>query len=89
MLVRIFRDNYLNQLIENEFNGTVKIITGIRRCGKSYLLFEHIKYRDPSVLYEYINSRIDSKNNYYILIDKIQHVPNFYEIVNSFTKKLI
>ncbi len=35
----IQRDRYLNQLIEGRENGLVKVITGIRRCGKSYLLF--------------------------------------------------
>lgn len=35
----IGRDNYLNQLIEKKENGLIKVITGIRRCGKSYLLF--------------------------------------------------
>lgn len=32
------RDKYLNQLIESKENGFPKVITGIRRCGKSYLL---------------------------------------------------
>jgi predicted AAA+ superfamily ATPase len=36
----INRDTYLNQLIERKENGQIKVITGIRRCGKSYLLFE-------------------------------------------------
>ena len=36
----IKRDIYLNQLIAGKGNGLIKIITGIRRCGKSYLLFE-------------------------------------------------
>lgn len=35
----IKRDVYLNQLIDRKENGLIKIITGIRRCGKSYLLF--------------------------------------------------
>ena len=38
--MEIKRDQYLNQLIRKKDNGRVKIITGIRRCGKSYLLFE-------------------------------------------------
>lgn len=36
----INRDLYLNQLINRKENGLIKIITGIRRCGKSYLLFK-------------------------------------------------
>lgn len=36
--MRIKRDNYLQQLISYRFDGLVKVITGIRRCGKSYLL---------------------------------------------------
>ena len=36
----IQRDRYLQKLIHRRENGMVKVITGIRRCGKSYLLFE-------------------------------------------------
>ncbi|HAL74602.1 MAG TPA: ATPase, partial [Clostridiales bacterium] len=36
--MEIKRDRYLNQLIKYQWNGQVKAITGIRRCGKSYLL---------------------------------------------------
>lgn len=39
-MIEIKRDRYLNQLIEKQGNGAVKIVTGVRRCGKSYLLFE-------------------------------------------------
>ncbi len=39
----IKRDDYLKQLIAKRDNGRIKIITGIRRCGKSYLLFELYK----------------------------------------------
>lgn len=39
-MTEIKRDLYLNQLIEKQGNGMVKIITGIKGCGKSYLLFE-------------------------------------------------
>ena len=35
----IKRDLYLNKLIERKENDMIKVITGIRRCGKSYLLF--------------------------------------------------
>ena len=37
--MEIARDYYLQQLIEKKDNGRVKIVTGIRRCGKSYLVF--------------------------------------------------
>lgn len=43
-LMRIKRDRYLNKLIAKKENGLIKVITGIRRCGKSFLLFE--LYRD-------------------------------------------
>ena len=38
MAKEIKRDYYLEQLIKREGNGLIKIVTGIRRCGKSYLL---------------------------------------------------
>ena len=39
----IERNQYLNELIKKKDNGRIKIITGIRRCGKSYLLFKLYK----------------------------------------------
>lgn len=44
----INRDRYLNKLIAKKENGLIKVITGIRRCGKSFLLFE--------LYHEYLNS---------------------------------
>ena len=37
--MKIKRDIYLDRLIRREKNGLIKIVTGVRRCGKSYLLF--------------------------------------------------
>ena len=37
--MRIARDRYLERIIRKKHNGSVKVITGVRRCGKSYLLF--------------------------------------------------
>jgi len=37
--MEVRRDRYLNRLIKRKWNGSVKVITGVRRCGKSYLLF--------------------------------------------------
>lgn len=42
--MEILRNRYLNKLLNRKENGLVKVVTGIRRCGKSYLLF-HL-YRD-------------------------------------------
>lgn len=46
--MNIKRDRYLNKLINKKCNGLIKIVTGIRRCGKSYLLF--------NLYHEYLNS---------------------------------
>ena len=45
----IKRDSYLNRMIHHMWNGEVKVITGIRRCGKSVLLFD--------LFYEYLLSQ--------------------------------
>lgn len=59
----IKRDYYLNRLISKKENGLIKIITGIRRCGKSYLLFELYK--------NYLNSiGIDDTHIIQIQLDK-------------------
>lgn len=103
------RNQYLQQLISAEDNGMIKIITGIRRCGKSYLLFniykqnlisrgiptDHIvevnledrrnkNLRDPDTLLEYIDSRIKDGGKYFILLDEIQLVPEFEDVLNSY-----
>ncbi len=39
----IKRDKYLNDLVNRMHNGMIKVVTGIRRCGKSYLLFNIFK----------------------------------------------
>ena len=45
--MEIQRNRYLKQLIECQWDGQVKIVTGIRRCGKSYLL-KHL-FRNTSI----------------------------------------
>jgi len=103
------RKQYLNQLTSAEGNGMIKIITGIRRCGKSFLLFniykqhllangipaDHIievnledrrnkELRNPDALLEHIDSKIKDSNKYYILLDEIQLVPEFEDVLNSY-----
>lgn len=104
----IKRDKYLNDLINRMHNGMVKVITGIRRCGKSYLLFHifqnyllkqdipasHIiaieldqrknrKYREPDTILDYIESLITDNAPYYILLDEVQMLQDFEEVLNS------
>ncbi len=106
------RPIYLNELIRKQHNGMVKIITGVRRCGKSYLLFnlflnylkqqsisdDHIismamddienkKYRTSERLYYYIKEKILDDGMYYVLLDEVQLVEDFEEVLNSLLKK--
>lgn len=103
------RSSYLKYLISCEGNGMIKIITGIRRCGKSFLLFtlykqhllergvkaDHIievnledrrnkKLRDPDALLEYVDSKMTDDGMYYILLDEVQLVPEFEDVLNSY-----
>lgn len=104
----IVRNKYIRQLLENRHNGLVKVITGIRRCGKSFLLFnlfkqqlqkegvdnDHIiemafddfgnrKYRNPDKFYQYIKSLIKDENMYYILLDEVQMMNEFEDVLNG------
>ena len=57
----IKRDFYLNQLIKKDGNGQIKVITGIRRCGKSYLL--------KNIFYKYLLKSNDKDHIIYIPLD--------------------
>lgn len=57
----IKRDFYLNQLIKKDGNGQIKVITGIRRCGKSYLL--------KNIFYKYLLKNNDKDHVLYIPLD--------------------
>ena len=103
------RRYYLNQLQNADGNGMIKIITGIRRCGKSFLLFnlfrksliergiheDHIiqvnledrrnkKLRNPDALLEHIDSLMTDSDKYYILLDEVQLVDEFEDVLNSY-----
>lgn len=106
--MNIARNLYLNQLVAGQGNGLIKIITGIRRCGKSYLLFklfhdyliskgvseDHIikvalddlmneDLREPHILLRHIRGHIRDEKMYYVLLDEVQLVPKFHEVLNS------
>lgn len=106
--MEIKRDQYLSALKNRMHNGMIKVITGIRRAGKSYILFnifqnyllssgvnkeqiitiefdryENRKYRNPDLVLEYIYSCIKTDVQYYLLMDEVQLLPDFEEVLNS------
>lgn len=106
--MEIKRDIYLEQLKIRKNNGMIKIITGIRRCGKSFLLFvlykkyllengvdkDHIieialdgieneELRDPKKCFQYIKNEMKDEQIYYLLLDEVQFMPRFEEVLNS------
>lgn len=106
---RIKRDTYLQKLIHRRHNGMIKVITGPRRCGKSYLLRnifydylveqgipkDHIvkidlenrrnsELRNPDNLIAYIDGEMRDDGMYYILLDEIQKVEDFVDVLNSY-----
>ena len=106
--MEIKRDVYLNKLIRKKKNGLIKVVTGVRRCGKSYLLFrlfhdhllesgvaeDHIieialddrsnkELRDPDVILKFIKENIKDKKDYYIILDEVQYLGEFEDVLNS------
>ncbi len=106
--MEIQRNLYLQELINRMHNGLIKVVTGVRRCGKSYLLFTLFKkyllkngvmgdniicieldrrenrfYRDPDKILQYIKEKIQDKENYFILLDEVQMLHEFEEVLNS------
>lgn len=104
----IERNKYLQVLVSCRHNGLVKIITGMRRCGKSFLLFrlfrrfledngvanDHIvemafddyafkEFRNPDKFYAYVKGRIIDDQPYYILLDEVQMLDEFEDVLNG------
>ena len=107
--MEIKRDFYLQELLQSRHNGMIKVITGLRRSGKSYLLFNlfadalvhegvadnHIikinledrrnsELRDPDNLLHQIDSLLVDDQMYYILLDEVQMVREFEDVLNSY-----
>lgn len=104
----IERNKDLQELVSCRHNGLVKIITGMRRCGKSFLLFrlfrrfledngvanDHIvemafddyafkEFRNPDKFYAYVKGRIIDDQPYYILLDEVQMLDEFEDVLNG------
>ncbi|MDD2594928.1 MAG: ATP-binding protein [Bacteroidales bacterium] len=107
-MMEIKRDLYLNKLIERMNNGMIKVVTGVRRSGKSYLLLnifsdylrsqgtadDHIlqvelddrknkALRDPDAFCDWVDSKIQDGRMYYLMIDEIQMLDEFVDVLNS------
>lgn len=105
------RKRYLDRLVAHKHNHMVKVVTGIRRSGKSFLLFnifykhlinegvadDHIimidlenrrnkTLRDPDALMKYIDDHIKDGGMYYVMLDEIQLVSEFEDVLNSYVK---
>lgn len=124
--MKICRDFYLEKLIKRKNNGLIKVITGIRRCGKSYLLNNLFYYHllesgvkedhivrfafdsaedlyligesliqlekekrgvNPEKFMEYIRSKINDDQMYYLLLDEIQMMDCFEAVLNGYMRK--
>ena len=109
--MEIKRNRYLERLINHKHNGLIKVITGVRRCGKSYLLFElfkkhlieqgvkqshiieialddrkHKDLRNPDVCYKYVTDLITDADMYYLLLDEVQIMDEFEDVLNGFLR---
>lgn len=105
----IERNSYLNRLLRHKENSLIKIITGSRRSGKSFLLFklfveklretgvddshiikialddrENKELRNPDSMLAFVKSKIADSKTYYVLLDEIQYLDEFEDVLNSF-----
>ena len=106
MIVNRYR--YIEHLSRSKNNGLIKIITGLRRSGKSFLLKklfrqhlldegvreDHIlvidmesrknrEFKNPDYLLDWVEKMMIDDENYYIIIDEVQEVEDFVEVLSS------
>ena len=104
----IDRHRYIDQLSRSKGNGLIKIVTGLRRSGKSFLLKklfrrhlleegvqeDHIlvidlenrknkAFKDPDYLLDWVEQQMADNDTYYIIIDEVQEVADFVEVLSS------
>lgn len=110
--MKIERNTYMQQLIDSKDNGLIKIVTGLRRVGKSYLLKtlfkeyllkegirkDHIliidledrrqkAFIDPDYLLDWVDAQMKDDSQYYIIIDEVQKVDDFVDMLGSLVLK--
>ena len=110
--MKIERPAYVQQLVESKDNGLIKIVTGLRRVGKSYLLKtlfkeyllkegvskDHIliidledrkqkAFKDPDYLLDWVDKQMKDDGQYYIIIDEVQKVEEFVDMLGSLVVK--
>ena len=110
--MKITRPTYIQQLIDSKDNGLIKIVTGLRRVGKSYLLKTLFKeyllnegvkkshiliidledrrnkaFRNPDYLLDWVDSQMKDNSQYYIIIDEVQRVDEFVDMLGSLVEK--
>lgn len=110
--MKIERSEYMQQLIDSKDNGLIKIVTGLRRVGKSYLLKtlfkeyllkegirkDHIliidledrkqkAFTDPDYLLDWVDAQMKDDDQYYIIIDEVQKVEDFVDMLGSLVLK--
>lgn len=108
-MIEFSRGKYLQKLVSHKHNRLVKIVTGVRRCGKSYLLFNLFKQhlldsgvdaahiieivfddrrrhnlRNPDACIEYVTSLIKDDQMYYLLLDEVQLMEDFEDVLLTF-----
>ncbi len=108
-MIEFSRGKYLQKLVSHKHNRLVKIVTGVRRCGKSYLLFDLFKQhlldsgvdaahiieivfddrrrhnlRNPDACIEYVTSLIKDDQMYYVLLDEVQLMEDFEDVLLTF-----
>ncbi len=108
-MIEFKRSKYLQKLVSHKHNRLVKIVTGVRRCGKSYLLFNLFKQhlldcgvdpshiieivfddrrrrdlRNPDACIEYVTSLIKDRQMYYVLLDEVQLMEDFEDVLLTF-----
>ena len=107
------RPELLKELLLKRHNGMVKIVTGMRRVGKSYLLnnlfvdylrqngisqdhiltidlelLDNIPLREPMAMWQYIKEHTIDNQIHYVIIDEVQHLRDFEDVLNTLIKQM-